>query len=132
MTAVLRRNGIAQVALIWWSLRLFCGTPFISSARSGASSTRAPSRRWLTQACGAGRLEPHQPHRGLFLAPEQTRRKGRVPALRLPLQPSELYFPFRQTSPYVRDGTLVGRSHDFPYQGAVLRGFDHEICYIGT
>jgi hypothetical protein len=31
-----------------------------------------------------------------------------------------------------RGGTLVGHSHDFPYQGAVLPGFDHEICYIGT
>ena len=58
--------------------------------------------------------------------------KGEFRPLRLPLQPSELYFPFRQTSPYVRDGTLVGRSHVFPYQGAVFRGFDHEICYIGT
>jgi len=75
VTAVLRRNGIAQVALIWWSPRLFCGTPFISSAigrfvNKGVKSTR--------------------------------------------------------------DATLVGHSNDFPYQDAALRGFDNEICYIGT
>jgi hypothetical protein len=52
VTAALRRNAIAQVALIWWSPRLFCGTPFISSVRSGrfanrgAKSTMAYSSMW--------------------------------------------------------------------------------------
>jgi hypothetical protein len=32
------------------------------------------------EACGAGPLEPHQPHRRLLLAAEQTRREGRFPA----------------------------------------------------
>jgi hypothetical protein len=53
----------------------------LSGARDrGALPTRAASRRKLTQACGAGPLEPHQPHRRLLLAAEQTRREGRFPA----------------------------------------------------
>jgi Tn3 transposase DDE domain len=70
-----RASGLNLVvgAIILWN------TVYLERA-IGALRTRAASRRKLTQTCGAGPLEPHQPHRRLLLAAEQTRREGRFPA----------------------------------------------------
>ena len=66
----------------------------LSGARNwGASPTRAANRRRLTQACGAGPLEPHQPHRRLLLEAEQTCREGRFPATQDLARTLAYFFP---------------------------------------
>jgi hypothetical protein len=62
-----------------------------------------PSNSLILLLMRAGPLEPHQPHRRLFLAPERMRREGRVPT-------------FQVSAPSLAHNFSIWCSHPFYFQ----------------